>query len=313
MVVHIGETFFRSCERELKKIGKGYAGTYRYGFNGKEGDSGGEWGGQNNYDYGFRIYNPSIAKFLSVDPLASSYPSWSPYPFAMNSPISGIDLDGLEFYYASDGALIGKFGTSTELRLVNNNEVSSAKMAFGNQGSVDDGYFHFYLKSQGSREMKVNVNGQDIQKMWNNSNPYNSKTKVEKSAYIILDSKNAEIRLHHNNSEGNTRDKSHNDSAFPGKNDDPNRYLDKQRTELILGQVHTHPNTSEEGYPQEPHIGDQNVAKMLNASMYTIGHGDVDKLTPNSMVNDYTTSNEVIENKVNLAIDALKTKSGEIK
>ncbi len=26
-------------------------------------------GGGSTYDYGFRIYNPNIAKFLSVDPL----------------------------------------------------------------------------------------------------------------------------------------------------------------------------------------------------------------------------------------------------
>ena len=32
-----------------------------------------------------------------MDPLTANYPSWSPYPFAMNRPIDGIDLDGLEF------------------------------------------------------------------------------------------------------------------------------------------------------------------------------------------------------------------------
>lgn len=38
-----------------------------------------------------------ISRFLSVDPLAPDYPSWSPYPFAMNRVIDGIDLDGLEW------------------------------------------------------------------------------------------------------------------------------------------------------------------------------------------------------------------------
>jgi len=71
--------------------------AYRYGFNGKELDGGGEWGGQNNYDYGFRIYNPSIAKFLSVDPLAANYPYFTPYQFAGNKPVMFIDLDGAEF------------------------------------------------------------------------------------------------------------------------------------------------------------------------------------------------------------------------
>ncbi len=43
-----------------------------------------------------RIYNPSLGRFLSVDPLTEIYPYWSPYAFAGNSPISCVDLDGEE-------------------------------------------------------------------------------------------------------------------------------------------------------------------------------------------------------------------------
>jgi RHS repeat-associated protein len=69
-------------------------GDYRYGFNGKEDDR--SWGMQNVQDYGFRLYNPSIGKFLSVDPLTKGYPWYTPYQFAGNKPIWAIDLDGLE-------------------------------------------------------------------------------------------------------------------------------------------------------------------------------------------------------------------------
>jgi RHS repeat-associated protein len=48
------------------------------------------------YDYGFRIYNPSIGHFLSVDPLTQSYPWYTPYQFAGNTPIMAADLDGAE-------------------------------------------------------------------------------------------------------------------------------------------------------------------------------------------------------------------------
>lgn len=64
--------------------------SYRYGFNGKEKDSMGDV----VYDYGFRIYNPKIAKFLSVDPLQDMYPYSSPYAFVLNSPIKLYDPDG---------------------------------------------------------------------------------------------------------------------------------------------------------------------------------------------------------------------------
>ena len=69
--------------------------AYRFGFNGKENDK--DFGNQLIQDYGFRLYNPAIAKFLSVDPLAPSYPDLTTYQFASNSPISGSDLDGLEY------------------------------------------------------------------------------------------------------------------------------------------------------------------------------------------------------------------------
>jgi RHS repeat-associated protein len=68
--------------------------SYRYGFNGKEKDN--SFAKDNSYDYGFRIYNPRIARFLSVDPLTKSYPWYTPYQFAGNKPIWAIDLDGLE-------------------------------------------------------------------------------------------------------------------------------------------------------------------------------------------------------------------------
>ena len=69
---------------------------YRYGFNGKEKDDEGMGGGLSTYDYGFRIYNPALGRFLSVDPLTGSYPWYTPYQFAGNKPIWCVDLDGLE-------------------------------------------------------------------------------------------------------------------------------------------------------------------------------------------------------------------------
>jgi len=70
--------------------------SYRYGFNGKENDN--EVKGEGNQqDYGMRIYDPRIGKFLSVDPLTKNYPELTPYQFASNRPIDGSDLDGKEW------------------------------------------------------------------------------------------------------------------------------------------------------------------------------------------------------------------------
>jgi RHS repeat-associated protein len=71
--------------------GKGY----RFGFNGKENDNDVKgWG--NSQDYGLRIYDPRIGRFLSFDPLVQAYPWYTPYQFAGNKPIWFTDIDGLE-------------------------------------------------------------------------------------------------------------------------------------------------------------------------------------------------------------------------
>jgi RHS repeat-associated protein len=65
---------------------------YEYGYNGKRNDN------ETGYvDYGNRMYDPNIGKFISPDPITSKYPMLSPYQFASNRPIDGIDLDGLEY------------------------------------------------------------------------------------------------------------------------------------------------------------------------------------------------------------------------
>ena len=70
--------------------------SYRYGFNGKEKDDEIKGSSGTSYDYGFRIYDPRLGRFLSVDPLFKTYPWFTPYQFSSNDPIRNIDIDGLE-------------------------------------------------------------------------------------------------------------------------------------------------------------------------------------------------------------------------
>ncbi|MFY0256267.1 RHS repeat domain-containing protein [Chitinophaga sp. 30R24] len=93
-------------------------GNYRYGFNGKENDN--EVKGEGNQqDYGMRIYDPRIGRFLSIDPLSASYPYYSPYLFAGNNPILNLDLEGM-------GPIDGRFvfvGNTSKPQVLSQNAV----------------------------------------------------------------------------------------------------------------------------------------------------------------------------------------------
>jgi RHS repeat-associated protein len=60
-----------------------------YLFNGKELDE--ETG---LYYYGARYYDARTSVWMSVDPMASRYPGWSPYNYTLNNPIKLTDPDG---------------------------------------------------------------------------------------------------------------------------------------------------------------------------------------------------------------------------
>jgi RHS repeat-associated protein len=88
-------------------LGDGVIKTYRYGFNGKEKDDEVYNADGTEYDYGMRIYDSRLARFLSVDPLFKRYPWNSTYAFAENDVIRCIDLDGCEKVQTKDGPVYG--------------------------------------------------------------------------------------------------------------------------------------------------------------------------------------------------------------
>jgi len=66
---------------------------YRYGLMGMEKDD--EIKGEgNSLDFGARIYDPRIDRWLSTDPLARKQPGWSPYKVMLDNPIIYSDPDG---------------------------------------------------------------------------------------------------------------------------------------------------------------------------------------------------------------------------
>lgn len=121
-------------------------GGYRYGFNGKEIDS--EVAGDGNqYDYGFRIYNPRIGRFLSTDPLIKSYPWYTPYQFAGNKPIAAIDIDGAEEFVKTSWYDVNGKIYKTELEYNINAMPLSENAIHAVHRYMDKNYFNYSTRT----------------------------------------------------------------------------------------------------------------------------------------------------------------------
>lgn len=113
--------------------------SYRYGFNGKEKDNS---IGNDNYDFGARIYDGRIGRWLSVDPLAKKYPNESPYIFSGNSPIFMIDRYGetKEIVHLQYDA---KTGVYTVIKVVHKHGLKKV-LTTEWQGSTNVYHYNFY-------------------------------------------------------------------------------------------------------------------------------------------------------------------------
>ncbi len=95
------------------------ASGYRYGFNGMEKDDEIKGSG-NSLDFGARIYDPRLGRWMSLDPLAPKYPGMTPYNFVANNPVKFVDLDGRDIYS------IDEKGNKTKITVENYKSVEYA-------------------------------------------------------------------------------------------------------------------------------------------------------------------------------------------
>jgi len=65
-------------------------------------------GGGNSYDFGARMYDNRVGRFLSLDNFTNKFAYKSPYDFAGNTPICAIDANGDSvLFYSVNGVLLG--------------------------------------------------------------------------------------------------------------------------------------------------------------------------------------------------------------
>jgi RHS repeat-associated protein len=144
---------------------------YRFGFNGMEKENE-IMGDGNNYDYGARIYNSRLGKWLSVDPLQNIYPFLSPYCYVANSPISLTDPDGKRIIIYWKKNFWGKPVMHIQISGVIINSTMKAMPDFEIRNAnlkVQESLEEHYNKNYGSFKVKV-----DYQMRVGTSNDVNS-------------------------------------------------------------------------------------------------------------------------------------------
>ena len=73
-------------------------GSSRFGFQGQEKDDE-LYGDNNSVNFAFRMHDPRLGRFMSVDPLACVFAYNSPYAFSENRVNDAIELEGLELFF----------------------------------------------------------------------------------------------------------------------------------------------------------------------------------------------------------------------
>jgi RHS repeat-associated protein len=138
------------------------SGSYRYGFGNQEMDN--EVSGTGNtLDFGERIYSSRLGKFLSVDPLTAKFPMLTPYQYASNRPINGIDLDGLEYItyiYLLDNKTGATHLKTIDYRNTENFNYRKYSQSFGPEGR---GVQYLYIEVDANGNV-TNVNEEWVQK-----------------------------------------------------------------------------------------------------------------------------------------------------
>ncbi|MNJ86436.1 Ycf48-like protein [compost metagenome] len=101
---------------------------YRYSFQGQERDDEVKGAG-NSINFEYRMHDPRIGRFFSIDPVSEKFPWNSSYAFSENKVIDGIDFQGMEHIYTADGKYLGQVGKSNVIRILTSNKIEEIDRA----------------------------------------------------------------------------------------------------------------------------------------------------------------------------------------
>jgi hypothetical protein len=290
---------------------------YRWGFNGQENVN--EIIGTGNHTTAmYWEYDTRLGKRWNSDPVVK--PWRSPYDAFNNNPVIYIDPNGDDDYYNEKGQyLFTDTKTSTDIRIITQinwntiNNQYSAEIA-----DITTSYMGLLTSLEANSKL-VTLDADEatkIKRMWFKSNPDGAgATKKEHAAQFILDVDKAKLYVNEIDPTGNTRDGS--SLPVPERLDGVN-YVRGDRTKVIVGVFHTHPNKPEEGYSID--VNNQPIDEMKairrQYQSYTIDQDGIDKISATSPTTSINTNNlfskdQVFSGEKSLLRDALESSGGK--
>jgi RHS repeat-associated protein len=160
-------TNFRAFGSEIATLGeKAYSKTANaYRYNGKELQSKefSDGSGIDEYDYGFRFYDPNLGRWNVNDPLSEKSRRWSPYVYCADNPLRFIDPDGMAYMgYGNNPDQTVADGDAVRIQ---GNDVTTVN---GKVVGSSSGGYNTSFNNEGDEETPSNGQPLKFDDLWNN-------------------------------------------------------------------------------------------------------------------------------------------------
>jgi RHS repeat-associated protein len=213
----------------------------RLKFNGKEEQVVGNSG---LLDYGARMYDNVLGRWLMVDPLAEKYYPYSPYNYTLNNPVKFVDPDGMwvDYYDKINGKYLGRDDSSaSEMRLIERD-------AFNSISTEHNGTIAPEAMTQLQENSKlINVDENQISEAFQSVADDSRSTKLEHSVYLGLDRETATISAYPGPIGTNSQTSI---ESYPAPSTGVS-YIEKPGGPILIGQAHGHPASTVENMVTE--------------------------------------------------------------